>query len=114
VEGGEGRFNNLQWRCGGVRKGNALNDDNKERGAEREAEAMTDIVLPGDEHICGKSGNNKKESDGSHSLVVSRLPPPPLALPSLQLSSSLSAVHCLCAGFAASSSCSSECECTAS
>lgn len=35
---GERRFNNLQWG-GGVRKENALNDDNKEKGTERESKA---------------------------------------------------------------------------
>lgn len=36
--------------------GNALNDDNKEEGRRKGGRGLDrDIVLPGDEHICGKS-----------------------------------------------------------
>lgn len=41
-EEGEGRYNNLVGGGGRVRERNARNDDNKEKGAEREAEAWTE------------------------------------------------------------------------
>lgn len=57
-EVGEGRFNNLGWwKEGECVEGNALNDDNKEKMAQREEGRGPDrdIVLPGEKHICGKS-----------------------------------------------------------
>lgn len=55
-EEGERRFNNLRlWEVGGGR--NALNDDNRREEAPNKGGRGLDrdIVLPGDQHICGKS-----------------------------------------------------------
>ena len=58
-EEGERRFNNLRlWEVGeGGREENALNDDNRRKEARSKGGTGLDrdIVLPGDQHICGKS-----------------------------------------------------------